>query len=158
MEDIRETVRVQWDFDIVVYASIGGAPGSFKECVGRLRDTVNAGGYLVIDDGFLKTGQKKPSRKGYEHYASHQSTISQLESHGDRVISEVGADDETNRFNAESMRAITARAQGLSDRYPELKDMIENYLKDERLECELLNNSISSAIWLIEKRDKASAA
>jgi len=66
--DIRKAVQTLKDFDVVIYVSLGGTLGGFDAIVGKLRQTVRPGGYLVIDDGFLKESNKL-NRAGYEHYA-----------------------------------------------------------------------------------------
>ena len=59
--DIRDYIQQARDFDIVIYASLGGILGSIAEYVGKLRTTIRQGGFIVIDDGFLK-GNTPPNR------------------------------------------------------------------------------------------------
>ncbi|MBD3223716.1 MAG: hypothetical protein GF313_03255 [Caldithrix sp.] len=38
----------------MIFASLGGLLGSLPETVGKLRRQVRSGGFMIIDDGFLK--------------------------------------------------------------------------------------------------------
>ena len=151
LEDMREAVKVERDFDAVIYASVGGILGSFNECVGRLRETVRVGGYMVVDDGFLKKGNRL-SRKGYEHYVPYAETLEQLSVHGDAILNEVSTEAETVSTNAEYLRLITERARGLSEQHPEVQDLLEKYVENQKVECEVLDEYVCGAIWLLQKR------
>lgn len=149
--DMREAVEVERDFDAIIYASVGGILGSYNECVGKLRECVRIGGYMVVDDGFLKKGARL-SRKGYEHYVPYVETLEQLNAHGDAILKEVSTEAETVSMNAQYLRLITKRARELLDCYPEAQDLLEKYVENQKVECEILDEYVSGAIWLLQKR------
>jgi cyclopropane fatty-acyl-phospholipid synthase-like methyltransferase len=150
-DDIREAVNKYMDFDIVVYASIGSVLGNYKECIGKLRETVISGGYILIDDGFLKAADPI-IRKGYEHYKPHGETIKELTSYGDSIIEEVIFPEEYMiQMNSRYTKPITQRANKLEKDHPELKDLLNWYLKNQEEECDILEKEVTSAIWLIKK-------
>jgi len=45
--DMRDALREASDFDVVIFASVGGVLGRFDECVAKLRQSVRPGGYVV---------------------------------------------------------------------------------------------------------------
>ena len=57
-DDIRDALGEASDFDLVIYASIGGVLGKFDECVAKLRRCVHPGGYMLIDAVFLSDPDK----------------------------------------------------------------------------------------------------
>ena len=76
------------NFDVVILAALGGIFGSNKDTIKKLRTQVRAGGYIVIDDGYLKT-REFFSRKGYAHYQNYKKTVENLTSYNDRLLNEI---------------------------------------------------------------------
>jgi len=149
--DIRETVRERRGFDIAVHASLGGVLGGLDECVGRIRQTVRAGGYIVLDDGYLvESGGNDLDR--YGHYVPHEAAIRQLTAHGDEMIREVlvsAADVCT--VNQRYIDVIARRADGIAARQPELAVALTGYVERQRMESAMLESSFAAAVWLLRR-------
>lgn len=149
--DIREYTKKEHDFDLVIYASLGNVLGDYKEIVKKLRKMVHSGGYILIDDGFLKD-VSKIDRAGYEHYFQHDKVIKQLTSHGDKIIQEMIVPTETiHSINYSYLDAIKRRAGELLIKRPELHKEISEYIRNQEIECEIIDNHITGALWLIQK-------
>jgi 2-polyprenyl-3-methyl-5-hydroxy-6-metoxy-1,4-benzoquinol methylase len=153
MDDIRIYADEAENYDVVVYASLGNILGNFEEIVLRLRSTIHKGGYILIDDGFLKA-KKKLEGKGYEHYRSHTETVKQLTSHGDSLLKEVILPDQVNAaVNARYMQAIENSGAGIMQREPHLKDAILKYIENQKLECRIIEEHLTGAVWLLQRTD-----
>jgi cyclopropane fatty-acyl-phospholipid synthase-like methyltransferase len=150
--DIREYVKERRDYDLVVYASLGGVLGNFKEIIDKTRNCVRTDGYIIIDDGYLK-GTNKVNRIGYNHYVSHQETVKQLTSFGDRVIQEISTAEITTTINLDYMKVIKKRANAAIQKFPNLKDAIEQYIENQEMECDIIDNYIEGALWVIQRLD-----
>ena len=148
--DMREYVKDPSEFDVVVYASIGNVLGSFRDCVSSLRRTIRPGGYMIIDDGYLKSGSKL-DRRGYEHYISHGQTLRQLTSHGDIILQQINTETETKAINDEYLKSITGRVGWLKKQHPELEESLDWYIENQSVECEIIDNKICGTIWLVQK-------
>lgn len=148
--DLRKFVAQDRDFDVVNFASLGGLLGNFAECVGALRRTVRPGGYILIDDGFL-SGEKPVDRAGYGHYAPHAATLRQLTSHGDTVVEERLTIEETAAINSEYLDLIRKNGETLIRSKPDSREHVEGYIRSQELECEIIDRSITGAIWLLKK-------
>ncbi len=72
-QDILTYMIEKHSFDIVILASIGGVLGSNEDTIKKLRTQVRSGGYILIDDGYLKRGEVL-RRKGYEHCRNYKKT------------------------------------------------------------------------------------
>jgi hypothetical protein len=107
------------DFDVVVFASLGGLLGDFRELAGKLRRTVYPGGYMVIDDGFL-TGEESVRRPGYGHYVPHVQALEQLTSHGDTLVEERLTIEENLKINQDYLAILKENARTLLQGKPEL--------------------------------------
>ena len=155
--DIREAVRSCKDFDIVIYASLGGILGSFDGIIEKLRATVKSGGYILVDDGFLK-GNYRVKRPGYGHYAPYDQTLAQLTIHGDRLVQErILSDEYSNSINYGYLEAIKRRGQEVINRRPHLDKFITEYIDNQEIDCKFLNQHITGAIWLLQKKNPSPA-
>lgn len=149
--DIRKFTKVGKDFDLVIYASLGNILGDYQEIVKNLRKLIPTGGYMLIDDGFLKD-VSKIDRVGYEHYFQHDKVVEQLTSFGDKIIQELIVPDETiHSINYEYLDLIKRRSKELLEERPELKRTITDYIKNQEIECELIDKYVTGAVWLIQK-------
>lgn len=151
-KDIIDYISVERDYDIVIFASVGGIFGSFKNTVAQLRTQVRAGGYMIIDDGYLKNG-KSLSRKGYGHYRNHEDTIRELTFYDDKLIREIDTNELSGRINYEYHNLIEKRGKELIALHPELENEIKSYIDLQAEECDVLKNQIDGAVWLLQKRE-----
>jgi len=148
--DIHQFIAKAKIFDVVIYASLGSILGNFGEIAGNLRKTVRPGGYMVIDDGFLKC-PSKAERPGYRHFISHEQTLKLLTSHGDTLIKEILTEEESRAINGEYLKVIKKRAKNILKRNPDLKEPITQHVKNQEIECKMIYKNITGAIWLLQR-------
>lgn len=148
--DIEDYVKVEHDFDLIILASLGGIFGSFQTTIEKLRSQVKAGGYILIDDGFLQNDNTL-NRRGYEHYRDHETTISELTAFNDRLIQEISTTASSLTINADYLAAIQRRGAELTQKHPELKTEIDAYIQLQAEECDVIENEIEGALWLLQK-------
>ena len=149
--DIRQAVHNQKNFDVVIYVSLGGTLGGFDVIVGKLGQTLRPGGYLIIDDGFLKE-ESKLDRPGYGHYASHDETLKQLSTHGDTLLREViYTFEETHNLNYYYLDLIRKRGKELIQNRPELANAVSAYIQNQEEECKTIDQYIVGAMWLLQR-------
>ena len=151
-QDILEYVAEQHAYDIVILASLGGIFGTLKDTVSRLRSQVKAGGFLIIDDGYLKHAGSS-NRKGYKHYRDYGTSIKELTFYQDRLVREVNTSELNVDINAEYLTVIRKRGKELAEQHPELKKDIKAYIQLQEEECEIINNRMEGALWLLQKTE-----
>jgi ubiquinone/menaquinone biosynthesis C-methylase UbiE len=149
-QDIQTYVTDKHNFDAVILASLGGILGSNKDTLKKLRTQVRPGGYIVIDDGYLKK-RDVLSRKGYGHYRNYEKTVEELTVCNDRLLSEIPTTEVSIRINDEYLKVIENRSIELIDQYPELEQDLSNYLDVQREECDVLNSELEGMIWVLKK-------
>jgi SAM-dependent methyltransferase len=148
--DIRDFVGTARDFDVAILASVGNVLGGPRETVERLRGCVRPGGYLLIDDGYLK------SRGSFHHFRPRGETLRELLAHGDELVREVeNPDDEIARINESYLRDIRKRARSLMARRPELAPRLREYLRSQEQECASMSRHFRGATWLIRRVEPA---
>lgn len=150
-QDIMEYVSVEHGFDLVILASLGGIFGSFKDTIAALRRQVRSGGYMLVDDGYLReVGFLK--RKGYEHYKNHKDTIKELTFYNDLLIKEINTTDLSLKINSEYLDVIAHRGMELAAKHSESEKYIRSFIRLQEEECDLIKNQIEGALWLVQKR------
>jgi ubiquinone/menaquinone biosynthesis C-methylase UbiE len=150
--DIREFVKTARDYDLVILASLGGIFGGYKQTIEVLRSVIKPGCYMIIDDGFLR-GEEPLQRPGYSHYLPHQVALEGLTSFGDQLISEVILTNEENSaIDREYIGALKKRSIPLIKKQPELKKLINEYIENQEVECDIIENNLIGAIWLLRKQ------
>ncbi len=154
--DMRRFVRTASGFDVVILASLGSVLGAYEPCVAALRKTVRPGGFMLIDDGFLK-GSEPVTRAGYDHYVPHDLTLSQLTAHGDRLLKEVLTVEENRAINREYLEIIKQNARDLVARTPGIAVRVEEYIRNQEIECDTLDKYVTGAIWLLQREERSSA-
>ena len=150
-QDILLYVKDRHDFDIVILASLGGIFGSNENTIKKLRTQVRRGGYIVIDDGYLKK-REFFSRKGYTHYQNYEKTVENLTEYNDRLLNEISTTEVSTKINDEYLKVIEIRSIELIDQYSEIENDLNRYLDVQREECDILNNELEGMIWVLKKR------
>jgi hypothetical protein len=85
--DIRHLLGQEEQYDVALLLSVGPVLGDYEQTIAGLRRLVRAGGYMVIEDGFLADGAA--DQPWAEGYAGHAETGRQLTASRDVVIQEV---------------------------------------------------------------------
>ncbi len=149
--DMLDKLPTSRNFDIIIFASVGGVLGDFAVTVEQLRQGVRPGGYMIIDDGFL-SHKSRLNRDSYGHYRSHDVTIRQLTEHSDILVKEelIPVKD-LKAFNQRTTEDIRKRADALAKLHPELADACADYVQWEETESRILETETIPAIWLIQK-------
>jgi len=156
--DIRTAVQELSGYDVVIYASVGDVLGSPAECVRKLRRTVRPGRFIVIDDGFLKRVDRL-EEPGYESCLAHRPMLDALTSCGDHLLREVVLPDERVRaINQRYLRAIQRRASDLATRVPEIAEEVSAYVQRQAFECDLIDEHLASAVWLLQRADDGTSS
>jgi ubiquinone/menaquinone biosynthesis C-methylase UbiE len=151
--DIHEYTGETHTFDIVVLASLGFFFGSIGETVGTLRRQVRSGGYIIIDDGYLRR-EEKLERKGYEQYRTYSRTVKELTSRGDSIVEELDTSDFSSRLNREYIKVISKRGEELAADHPEFAPSVRDYITGQNEECDILDNELAGALWVIRKQER----
>jgi len=148
--DLRETVAESEGYDAVLLVSVG-VLGSAEAMIAGVRRCVVPGGLMIVDDAYLD----EPGAvdfPGYEQLTTREETLRQLTAHGDELVVErhwplTEVRDQNRRYTA----WIEGRAEELAARHPEHANAFLAYVEKERQECELLETSVRSAIWMLRR-------
>ena len=150
-QDIHEYVSNDHNYDLVLLASLGGIFGSLKNTIAKMRTQVHSDGFMIIDDGYLKKGNHL-NRKGYGHYKDYDNTIRELTFFGDQIINQVDTSEVSKNINREYLESIKRRGEELISKHNELEKDINDYIRLQEEECDVLENEIEGVLWVLRKR------
>jgi len=152
--DINEVVQVAKGYDVVILGGVGDVLGKPSETLRKLKQTIKTGGYILIDECYLKDGGKQEDvgYNNYEYLTEEQWATLFTES-GLELIETVSAfETEPENMDSDSgMAAITKRANELIEKHPEQKIMFEGYIRSQQSEYDDIDNHLEGVIWILKK-------
>ena len=145
--DIRLKISENRDYDIIVLGAIGPVFGNIYQTLNTLKSSLVMGGYIVLDDGYIKDDSDFSSNvyiKESEFYNSvRKSGFSILE----EVIFLKNFIEDTNKSY---FLSIEKRINELIKKHPEKKHLFSGYLKTQENENYLLANKLITGTWLLK--------
>lgn len=144
--------------DVIVFAALGDVLGPLNETMAVLRQYVKPEGYIVISDAFVKEGGSSDF-PGFEQYTDHDETVSRLTACGDRLVREIAMSDapagnnqDGDHEDHEESVLITARAEAIAARHPELAQAVRAYAKNQAAEYDYIDANLVDTIWVLQRR------
>jgi len=150
-QDVNDYVKDSHNFDLVILAAVGAVFGEIKRTVDILRSQIKIGGYILVDDGYLREESQSADRKGYEYCMSYQDTKDAFLSFGDRMVTEISTSEVSKDINYEYHKLIEKRGAELIKMHPEIAADIRNYIDNQAEECDVLDKEIEGMLWIIQK-------
>jgi ubiquinone/menaquinone biosynthesis C-methylase UbiE len=146
--DIKQRIQHLNNYDMVILGSIGPVFGNLEETVESVQSCIKTGGYVIIDDGYIDDN----SSLADSDYLSHSQAHQQLHRKGIILVDEViNPKHVLKEINERNNRQIKTRVEELKSKYPNQADIFDNYLKKQFKECDILENKITPATWLLKK-------
>jgi len=150
-QDVKDYVKKSNNFDLVILAAAGAVFGDIKHTSAVLRSQVKTGGYILIDDGYLREGSKLTDRKGYEYCLNYQAAKDALLNYGDRMVAEISTSEVSMHINYDYHKLIEKRGAELIQLQPDMEEDIRKYIADQAEECDILDKEIEGMLWIIQK-------
>ena len=153
--DINEVVAMEKEYDIVILGAVGNALGNPTETLRKLKQTVKTGGYILIDESYLKDddGPKDIRYNNYEYLTGKQWATLFAKS-GLELVETIFASDlelSENHDSVSGMTAITQRANELIEKHHDKKAMFKGYIRSQQNEYNDIDNSLENVVWILRK-------
>lgn len=155
VSDINEAVNNEKDYDIVIFGAAGIALGNPAEMLRKLKTVIKAGGYILIDEGYLPDNVTQSDVKcnSYEFLTGKQWAA---------LFKEAGLELTETVFNKNAelpasgdsdtgMAFITARANELIAKHPDKRNIFEGYIRGQQNEYDDIQNTIICVTWILRK-------
>lgn len=147
--DLRKPLAKPARYDAVLMIALGPVLGDCAKTMGMLRAVVRDGGWIIIDDAYLEDGV--PPSADYEGYLNQEAMEAGLTQFGDVIVARRIRSPAGKLFNALALETIPKRAAALSERHPELKEAIGQYVARQIQEVALMDGPVVPALWAIQK-------
>jgi SAM-dependent methyltransferase len=145
--DIRLKINENRDYNVIILGAIGPVFGDIYQTLNTLKSSLSKGGYVVLDDGYLKEN----SKINYAHYQREKDFYNLIEKSGFTIIEEVIF---LRNFIEDKNRTyylpIEKRINELVKKYPEKKYLFLEYLKAQEKENYILENELVTGTWLLK--------
>lgn len=148
--DINEYLKHADRFDVVVFGAVGTVLGGHKDTLKKLCLATKEGGYIIIDDAFLKSAETALK------YQTDCLTYSQwqeiFEEMSLQIIGEIFTETfDIDSLNDENNEKIAKRVGELKSLYPDKAKMFDGYLENQKNESADLSDSLTGVTWLLKK-------
>lgn len=148
--DANAAVERERGWDVAILGAAGDILGSYEETLAKLAGTVRPGGYLLIDDGFLR--EPNLAVRYPRVYLTREQWLAVVARQGLTLVEAVEAvDDELAGLNDANTRAIARRAAELAAIHPDLKPLFDDYVKSQEDECDDLAHAVVGVTLLLRK-------
>lgn len=148
--DIRNMLGQEAQYDVALLLSVGPVLGNYEQTIAGLRRLVRAGGYIVIEDGFLADGAAQVPLPG--GYVGHLEILRRLTACGDVVAREVISPTEQSRsVNQRNTDLIRQRASLVRASHPAFEQLIDEYVARQEHETQILGTDVRCAIWVLRR-------
>jgi len=150
--NINEAVAREKDYDVVILGAVGDVLGDPSETLHKLKGTVKTGGYILIDESYLKDDGKPEDIQynNYEYLTEKRWAMLFAES-GLELVETVSAFCSENLDSVYGMTAITKRANEMMEKHPDKKAMFEGYIRSQQNEYDDIDNRLESVVWMLRK-------
>jgi cyclopropane fatty-acyl-phospholipid synthase-like methyltransferase len=151
VESIQNAVKTKKNYDVVILASAENLLGNLDDAIKALRRCIVTGGYIIFDGSYRKDTSSL-TNPDYSIIKTYDETMRSLKSCGDKLISEIKIPiTETIEINKSYTELIKKRADELSAKFPDQREMLLNYVKRQEEECEIIENELIGCVWCLQK-------
>lgn len=146
--DANDVVQSEKNYDCVIFSSAGNILGNPKDTLQKLISTVKPGGFILIDEAYLREDVENDDLKcQYDGYIKFSQWTALFQELGLKLAKELPFAGEYD-FDADN-RAVAVRARELSERYPEKRSMFEGYVTSQLNECDDIESRLVCVTWML---------
>lgn len=153
--DIREVVKKGGDYDLTTLIWVGGVLGSPRESMGKIRQMVHAGGYMVYADGYLRDDARVDSSDVHTAHGTRMTygeIVQELISQGDTIVREaIVPEDQTRSLYADYIDSLRKGTEKIALKHPEHVRALEDHVAEQEKMCRALESAVVPAVWLLKK-------
>ena len=153
--EINEAVNNEKNYDIVVFAASGIVLGNPAEMLRKLKSVIKPGGYILIDEGYLPENIKQADMKSISYELLTEKQWAELfkEAELELVDTDFGENNNTaaSGDSDTGMAFITKRANELIEKYPDKRNIVERYVRNQQDEYDDLANTLVCVTWMLRK-------
>lgn len=146
--DIREKIKTLKEYDIVILGSIGPVFGNHYTTLSLINKHLKPNGLIILDDGYIDDGSS------YTHplIQKQGAILKQIQSAGMMLSDEMVINkDDISEADDDIFNKLKNRCMELISKYPEKRQLFEDYIQKQIEENEVLENKIICSAMVIKK-------
>ena len=149
--DINEAIKMEENYDVVIFCSAGNVLGNPAETLSKLKATVKTGGYILIDECYLANDRKQGDvlYNNYEYFTEEQWGVLFREA-GLKLINTFSGCCPENPDSDSDMAAIATRANELIEKHPDEKAIFEGYIHSQQKEYDDIDSCLVGVVWILK--------
>lgn len=155
VNEINSVIDKESNYDIVILGAVGNVLGDQKQSLEKLKKVIKSNGYILLDDAYLTGNQediKNRSLENYEYLTLAQWKQVFLETNLEIINILVNKNNTNKEINEYNNQQIKKRANELIKKYPEKKEIFEDYMENQLNECDDLANTIKGVTFLLKNK------
>ncbi len=147
--DIRQRVHDLSGFDIIVLGAIGPVFGDYFHTLTTLKRCMNETGAFILDDGYIQDS----SDFIHPLIAKKSTILSQIEMAGMKLVEDDRMDREDIKDSDDFIfEKLKKRCLELAEKYPVKQQLFLEYIKNQEIENDVLENHIIGTTLLIRRK------
>jgi protein-L-isoaspartate O-methyltransferase len=146
--DIRMVIDKLPVYDIIILGAIGPVLGDYYSTLMALSHCLGVNGVIIVDDGYIDDSSD------YQHslILKKGEMLQQIQRAGMQWVDEVVIGKEEIEFADNQIHTpLKNRCMELADKYPEKKELFENYIRQQEIEMDVLENKVICATFVLRK-------
>jgi cyclopropane fatty-acyl-phospholipid synthase-like methyltransferase len=146
--DIREKVKDLSGYDVVILGAIGPVFGDYFSTLETLAKCIGENGIFIIDDGYINDD----SDFSHPLMFKKSDILQQIEKAGMVLVeNDIMARDEIIDSDDYIFDNLKKRCQELIEKYPEKQNLFLDYIKNQEVENDVLENKVTGTTLVIKK-------
>jgi cyclopropane fatty-acyl-phospholipid synthase-like methyltransferase len=148
--DIREKIKGLLTYDIIILGAIGPVFGDYFNTLTTLSKCLNESGIFIIDDGYIE------NNSDYTHplIQKQKTILQQIDSAGMQLIEDdIIRKDDIKDSDDYIFDNLEKRCFELINKYPDKKELFENYIKKQEIENDVLESKVVCSTMVIKRKD-----
>ncbi len=146
--DARLRIHELKDYDVAILGAVGQIFGNMHETLTFVGKTLNPGGYIIIDDGWIPDESTSDDKR----YLRKSAFYDQIAKSGFKIAEEKTFKQEfIDSANDAIFAMIKKRASELIEKEPQNRAVFEHYIEAQQHENQMMATEIVCALWLLQK-------
>lgn len=152
VDDVNNAVEHERDFDCLIWSAAGNILGNYRQTLDKITRTVKPGGYVVLDDCYVKETIKNKTLRFHNSYPNYTEWQDMFGVLGLTLIDRLEAEGNWDQYDFDTdNQKIKKRADELIALHPDKRNMFLTYCQNQMAECEDLKSDVFGVIWLLKK-------
>ena len=148
--DANDVVKEEVNYDCVIFGGAGNILGDPQKTINKLIRTIKPKGFVLIDEAYLPDGSSNEDvkYKNYDYW-THEQWLNLFKNSGLKLVEEVPGTEKYD-FDFEN-KVIAARANELMEKYPEKREIFNQYVQSQLNECADLESNVVAVNWMLQR-------